>query len=170
MNNTNDKENTMTKAKKVRNTNIYTHIKAVLADESQPLTSNEVCAKLKQTGKKYHPNYVYSSLKEMVDGGGIAARPETDEERELRAGVMSVRGIRANLYSARGKAVPTRTKQTVIAGKVLRSGIKSTGIKTSSSTVSAMIDLLVQERTMKLETENADLRDKLKAISSITQA
>ena len=151
----------MTKAKKVRNTNIYTHIKAVLVGESQPLTSNEVCAKLAQAGKKYHPNYVYASLKEMVDGGGISARPETDEERDLRAGVMSVRGIRANLYSSRGKAVPARTKQTLTT---------STGIKASSATVSAMIDLLVKERTMKLESENADLRDKLKAISSITQA
>lgn len=159
--NTNDKENTVTKAKKVRNTNIYTHIKAVLVGESQPLTSNEVCAKLAQAGKKYHPNYVYASLKEMVDGGGIASRPESDEERDLRAGVTSVRGIRANLYSTRGKAVPARTKQTLTAG---------TGIKASSATVSAMIDLLVKERTMKLESENADLRDKLKAISSITQA
>lgn len=151
----------MTKAKKVRNTNIYTHIKAVLAGESQPLTSNEVCAKLAQAGKKYHPNYVYASLKEMADGGGISARPETDEERDLRAGTMSVRGLRANLYSTRGKAVPARTKQTLTT---------STGIKASSATVSAMIDLLVKERTMKLESENADLRDKLKAISSITQA
>lgn len=164
MTNTNDKENAMTKAKKVRNTNIYTHIKAVLADETQPLTSNEVVAKLKQAGKKYHPNYVYASLKEMADGGGISARPETDAERELRAGTMSVRGLRANLYSTRGKTVPTRTKQVAVKGAT------STGTKTSSATISAMIDLLVKERTTKLETENADLRDKLKAISSITQA
>ena len=155
----------MTKAKKVRNTNIYTHIKAVLVGESQPLTSNEICAKLSQAGKKYHPNYVYASLKEMADGGKIASRPESNEERDLRAGVMSVRGIRANLYySSRGKAVPARTQQTVVIGAA------STNTKTSSATVSAMIDLLVKERTMKLESENADLRDKLKAISSITQA
>lgn len=164
--NTNDRENTVTKAKSVRNTNIYTHIKAALVGETEPLTSNEICAKLQQTNRKYHPNYVYASLKEMVDDKQIAARPETDAEREVRAGAMSVRGLRANLYSTRGKEVPVRTKHEAVKGVTLI-GI---GTKTSSATVSAMIDVLVKERTQRLEAENADLRDKLKAISSITRA
>lgn len=178
----------MTKTKvqttKVR-PNINERIAYALSESTQPLSVAEVRAKLRQmTGKDYHITYVYTSLKEMTATGETSARRETVAERDIRSGGRVVRGNEATLYWAPGtEQVPARTVQVAVSGEVLdpsewtgstfkvkKSKKTKTQVRQNPSSVSAMIELLIQERTMKLEIENADLRDKLKAISSITQA
>lgn len=163
-------------------------VERVLTNSKQPLTIREVIEFIySETGHRYRPQYVRLALQELVRARLVSKRAETEQDRVIRTGSSAVRGVPANLFWAPcAETVPARTEAiSAPARKTVRktvrkhspvpakakSKVQARGEqKTLTGDAITLIEILVQERTMKLTAEVADLRDKLNAISRITQA
>jgi hypothetical protein len=154
------------------------NIQLTLLESSQPLSVLEIQTLIqKLTGRAVDNVSVRNALQRLQDAGLVSKRTETVEERLIRSAGKAPKGYQASLYWAKGKTVPARTvteavpgmtlkisKRRPASGKKVKTAAKS---QTADLQIERLIEIIVQERTSKLQARVAELEDRLAKIKRL---
>lgn len=154
------------------------NIQLTLLESSQPLSVLEIQTSIQTlTGRTVDNLSVRNALQRLQDAGLVSKRTETVEERLIRSAGVAPKGYQASLYWAKGKTVPARTVTEAVPGMTLKNSVRrpargkktktAAKSKTSGSQITELIDIIVQERTAKLQARVAELEDRLAKIKSL---
>lgn len=181
----------MLEAKQEKRIQTRAYVQGKLNDQLQPLTCTEIKLLIeKDTGRKIHDSFLRNILHEIVDLGGATVRIETDDERSLRANFKDPQGPNAALFFTTiygDETPPARDEIEAIPGVFLnaerspyrrrrasakaKAKIDSTKVVKPEpqplSTIEALVEQLVSERTEKIRQELVEARAQLAAIRKI---
>lgn len=154
------------------------NIQLTLLESTQPLSVLEIQTSIGTlTGRNVDNVSVRNALQRLQDAGLVSKRTETVEERLIRSAGRAPKGYQASLYWAKGKTVPARTVTEVVPGVKLEIGGRRPGrtnkVKTAAKSQTAdlqierLIEIIVQERTAKLQARVAELEDRLAKIKRL---
>ena len=149
------------------------NVQLTLLESTQPLSVLELQQAISQmTGRKADPVSVRNALIRLEAAGLVSKRTETMDERLIRSSMRAPKGYQASLYWAKGNVVPPRTVAEAVPGVVLKTGRRPASTRkgktaTKKHTVDQLIDLLVSERTAKLQARVAELEDRLAKIKRL---
>lgn len=149
------------------------NVQLTLLESNQPLSVLEIQQAINSlTGRKADPMSVRKALGRLQDAGLVSKRTETMHERFIRSAGKAPKGYQASLYWAKGNVVPPRTVAEAIPGVVLKTGRRPASTRKSKTaaqkhTADQLIDLLVSERTAKLQARVSELEDRLAKIKRL---